>query len=284
VQVIFHYDSEEGWQYHDTISMPFPLSACSTIEEAVSKMTYTSSLLERAVDGSRDGTSSPNSEEAYWDGYASSNSSPIPFDSKLPNAAGDSTSAEDNYWASYSKVHGTADSEVPSPVNLTHQLHQIQDAARSHFQAYEDGGGSLGLVGYEEDPYDMRELGENEEGIEEGGRILSALPPPRIPSPASFGSILEEKLLEVSLNTPPREPEDEEEMQEEFGGSREALDIAEASQDVPAARVTQDKAADEDDGLRDMIRGVYKMWRARTVAPQDPTTFMQFVAQSLENL
>jgi len=118
VQLLFLYDPEDPlvhWKYHDTQLGPLPPNTYSDIEAAH----YSFNNRNKA---SRDMDSLYlDNAEAFWDGYASSESSSPGDNSERRDEADFVQPADDKaereYWAQYLSVHGSADSTIPSPRN-----------------------------------------------------------------------------------------------------------------------------------------------------------------------
>lgn len=109
VRMLFEWDDEDGWKYHDSQLMPFPSTSRSVLEPASSTVE-----LERRPAVTRGFL---DDEDHYWNAY----SAPLieSISALAPRSAfkdGFADGTEDAYWAQYSSVQGSADSTVPSPL------------------------------------------------------------------------------------------------------------------------------------------------------------------------
>ncbi|OJA18724.1 hypothetical protein AZE42_01268 [Rhizopogon vesiculosus] len=121
VRMLFQWDDQDGWKYHDTQLMPFPPTSRPTLEQATAESYSADEVLEQAVSAASTIAADPNSEDDYWNAYGVPSEDLI---SALPprNARDDSSDGEDAYWAQYSSVQGSADSTVPSPLPNNQKL------------------------------------------------------------------------------------------------------------------------------------------------------------------
>lgn len=110
LRVIFQWDGEEGWKYHDTNIMPFPPgsqpSLHDVLAEAVTKATEGQgsrpSSLHRYSLGVDD--SDENDDDSYWNAYGAQDDEGGPkIYEPVPQTA---DASEDAYWAQYSSVQG----------------------------------------------------------------------------------------------------------------------------------------------------------------------------------
>lgn len=108
VRIIFQWN-DDGWKYHDTDVLPFPLDSRSTVDsdstlvepkirpDAI-QITYSSGDLGELVEDLSD-------DDDYWNAYGANDHADESFDrasSKRETVGG----TEDAYWARYSSVHG----------------------------------------------------------------------------------------------------------------------------------------------------------------------------------
>ncbi|KZV71326.1 hypothetical protein PENSPDRAFT_751878 [Peniophora sp. CONT] len=115
LRLVFDWNAgDASWRFHDAGLMPFPAGAYKTLEEAMS-----AANLE---DESPDDPVSPQSpggevgDDSYWDSYGGPDGEGEEAFIKVDAALGDAEDdGEDAYWAQYSSVHGTADSTIPTP-------------------------------------------------------------------------------------------------------------------------------------------------------------------------
>ena len=102
LRLVFLWEEENGWQYHNLATMPFPSHSIEDFNDAhslYSKSDFLSeSAYEVAVSGSDD-------DDSYWNSYGQQdNSSHHPSASKPP----EDIASEDAYWARYSTIQGTS--------------------------------------------------------------------------------------------------------------------------------------------------------------------------------
>ncbi|KAF8642411.1 hypothetical protein AX16_009676 [Volvariella volvacea WC 439] len=112
LRLVFYWQPDAGWKYHNIALMPFPPSSYS-------------SLLFRPI-GSHDSAIArdhdDNDDDAYWNSYSHSDSFADPPHEHTKDDA--HLSSEDAYWAQYATVQGSADSTVPSPLPVKRKLVQ----------------------------------------------------------------------------------------------------------------------------------------------------------------
>lgn len=111
VRLLFEWDDEDGWKYHDSQLMPFPSTSRSALQTPT---TAAEQARERYPSVAR---SFLDDEDRYWNAY----NAPLreSFSALAPRSTfkeGSADGAEDAYWAQYSSVQGSADSTVPSPL------------------------------------------------------------------------------------------------------------------------------------------------------------------------
>ncbi|KIK43535.1 hypothetical protein CY34DRAFT_23487 [Suillus luteus UH-Slu-Lm8-n1] len=111
VRLLFEWDDEDGWKYHDSQLMPFPSTSRSALQTPTTAAEF---ARERYPSVAR---SFLDEEDRYWNAY----NAPFheSFSALAPRSTfreGSADGAEDAYWAQYSSVQGSADSTVPSPL------------------------------------------------------------------------------------------------------------------------------------------------------------------------
>lgn len=106
VRMLFQWDDQDGWKYHDTQLMPFPPKSHATLEQATAESSTADEVLEQPMAAAFAITADSDNEDDYWNAYGVPSDCPIsdlpPRDAK--DASSDGT--EDAYWAQYSSVHG----------------------------------------------------------------------------------------------------------------------------------------------------------------------------------
>ena len=106
-RIIFQWDAEDGWKYHDTNLMPFPPGSQQSLQEvladAVMKISQVDNpLLKLSVEG--DEVGKHDDDDEYWNAYGAHRDDVIHSeqDPQLLKAE----NSEDAYWAQYACVHG----------------------------------------------------------------------------------------------------------------------------------------------------------------------------------
>lgn len=101
VRMLFQWDDQDGWKYHDTQLMPFPPRSHSTLEQATS---MTDEGVQQPAAAVSVIAAASDNEDDYWNAYGV----PSEFSTALPprNAKDGSGDSEDAYWAQYSSVQG----------------------------------------------------------------------------------------------------------------------------------------------------------------------------------
>ncbi|KAI0307833.1 hypothetical protein B0F90DRAFT_69731 [Multifurca ochricompacta] len=126
LRLVFEWDGQETWKYHDSNVMPFPPGAHTSLSDAVaSAATVVIPVPElgreklcKGPNGDGDnGDDDNDNDDDYWNSYGARDASSVQL-SPLVNKD-DEDASEDAYWAQYASVQGTADSTVPSPVHRT---------------------------------------------------------------------------------------------------------------------------------------------------------------------
>lgn len=104
LQLVFLYhpeDQDYPWKYHDTRVLPLPPNAQTSLALALEALQL--SPLDNTMDASYD-----DNPSAFWEGYQSSDSSPISHAKELPISSDlGEDSAERQYWDRYSGIQGS---------------------------------------------------------------------------------------------------------------------------------------------------------------------------------
>jgi len=146
LRIIFQWDQDDGWKYHNASLMPFPPLSHSSLHDAASNTLYPSNgqsqhdFLQDHAPSIRPGHEhSSHDDDSYWNAYGQDHehdAAPI-FDLSKddPHAA-----TEDAYWAQYASVQGlsslsshishpnptsppgSGDSTMPSPQTQNRKL------------------------------------------------------------------------------------------------------------------------------------------------------------------
>ncbi|KAG2044817.1 hypothetical protein BDR03DRAFT_937296 [Suillus americanus] len=115
VRLLFEWDDEDGWKYHDSQLMPFPSTSRSALHPPITPAEQARERYPSVTRGFLD------DEDRYWNAYNAPLYESISAFSALapPNTLreGSADKAEDAYWARYSSVQGAC-SSFPSLVFL----------------------------------------------------------------------------------------------------------------------------------------------------------------------
>jgi len=149
--MLFQWDDQDGWKYHDIQLMPFPSTSYFTLQRAISESSTENKVLEQPVAAASAGADLDDRD--YWNAYGAP---PDDISALAPRSAKDGSSdgTEDAYWAQYSLVQGgsslpsvvfflrlteslsgSADSTVPSPSPNNRRL---QPAPPTYFTQHEE--------------------------------------------------------------------------------------------------------------------------------------------------
>jgi hypothetical protein len=112
LRLVFEWDGEESWRYHDSNTMPFPPGTQPSLGDAVSGAPSVSipvpesggEKLDKAGKSDANGDQDDDNDDSYWNSYgveADSDTQPLPSTSK-----NETDTSEDAYWAQYASVHG----------------------------------------------------------------------------------------------------------------------------------------------------------------------------------
>ncbi|KAF8973952.1 hypothetical protein BDZ97DRAFT_1912399 [Flammula alnicola] len=109
LRLVFLWDNNSGWQYHNVALMPFPANSYPTFDRAYAAYAPDDFLPEPSYNVSV----TDEDDDSYWNAYGGGD------DSEHPSISDDALAAnpnsEDAYWAQYSTVQGSGDSTLPSP-------------------------------------------------------------------------------------------------------------------------------------------------------------------------
>ncbi|KAI9445167.1 hypothetical protein H4582DRAFT_1871148 [Lactarius indigo] len=118
LRLVFEWDGQESWKYHDSNVMPFPPGTHQSLSDAVAGAdTITIPVPESKAPKSGNGGDDTDDDDDYWNSYGAEDACSM---QPSPSVGRDEVDAsEDAYWARYASVQGSADSTVPSPVHKT---------------------------------------------------------------------------------------------------------------------------------------------------------------------
>jgi hypothetical protein len=106
LRLVFHWDVQEGWKYHDAKLMPFPPGCHVSIYPAPIANTDAGDLHSVIKPISEDGVVNDD-DGAYWDAYDQRGGDEEFSDHAACHSQEDGQGdSEDAYWAKYSSVQG----------------------------------------------------------------------------------------------------------------------------------------------------------------------------------
>ncbi|TFY81582.1 hypothetical protein EWM64_g2428 [Hericium alpestre] len=125
LRLVFQWDGEESWRYHDANLMPFPPGSHASLDQALVGSDTDVATSTIATHHNSDGDHSDKGEDAdYWNSYGAHDEDVSPRLSRNVASKAGSELGEDAYWAQYASVQGSADSTIPSPVQkVKRRLH-----------------------------------------------------------------------------------------------------------------------------------------------------------------
>ncbi|KAK7694625.1 hypothetical protein QCA50_001812 [Cerrena zonata] len=111
-RLVFQWDEDDGWKYHDAGVMPFPPNSQASLLDALENKP---SVFQPTAPNPLAVDSFNSDDDDYWNAYGSQDA--LDESEKDPiSLHSDAVGTEDAYWAQYASVHGTADSTRPSPL------------------------------------------------------------------------------------------------------------------------------------------------------------------------
>ncbi|KAI0043197.1 hypothetical protein FA95DRAFT_1563546 [Auriscalpium vulgare] len=140
LRLVFLWDGESTWAYHDAGLMPFPTNARPSLTEAIATSGVEDLAIHVPVNGHQSDSAPDHSDSGddddYWNSYAYEDGEDAPTHLTRRASKDPSETGEDAYWAQYASVQGTADSTIPSPVQKTRKrLHPATDEDPHHIAA-----------------------------------------------------------------------------------------------------------------------------------------------------
>jgi hypothetical protein len=98
LRLVFEWDGEESWKYHDSTVMPFPPETRPVLGDPAAQATLSGEKQAKGGNGDDD------DDDEYWNSYGvedDSGTSLLPSTSK-----GETDMSEGAYWARYAAVQG----------------------------------------------------------------------------------------------------------------------------------------------------------------------------------
>ncbi|KAI0067692.1 hypothetical protein BV25DRAFT_1819099 [Artomyces pyxidatus] len=133
LRLVFQWDGQDSWKYHDANLMPFPPDSHPSLSDALASADFEDAphhVVERVPESGE-----PSDDDDYWNSYGGADDDGSPHLTRHMSKDGSET-GEDAYWAQYSSVHGTADSTIPSPVQKTRR--KLHPTTETHHIATEE--------------------------------------------------------------------------------------------------------------------------------------------------
>lgn len=106
LRLVFEWDGEESWKYHDSTLMPFPPGTHPFLEDPAARAA-SDSIPSPSLGGEKQikGATGDGDDDDYWNSYGVEDDSGIKL---LPSIGkGEADVSEDAYWARYAAVQGT---------------------------------------------------------------------------------------------------------------------------------------------------------------------------------
>ncbi|KAG6911945.1 hypothetical protein DXG01_000193 [Tephrocybe rancida] len=244
--------------------MPFPPNAYDSLEEMFTSKPHDFLDQPSIADGD-------DGRDSYWDAYGLSDDSDDQLGTGRPKVEHD-TGTEDAYWAQYSAVHGSGDSARPTPPTVNQRL----DSERV-------------ILAY---PHHRTSSAYNPLAPPSPKALASLLAdlPPRTPSPifddsdSGFGSASASGSASPPILSSP-----------DINSSDAPSALLSAATYTPLLQVDSGSPVNEhplaedleaQNAVKDTIRGVYRLWRARRVTGSptfdgDHDEFLGIVRQAL---
>lgn len=108
-RLVFQWDEDDGWKYHDAGIMPFPPNSQASLMDVLqTKPSIHQPAAANPVDSfnSYGFDSEPSSDDDdYWNAYGSQDALDE-SEKDLLSSSSDAVGTEDAYWAQYASVHG----------------------------------------------------------------------------------------------------------------------------------------------------------------------------------
>lgn len=103
LRIIFQWDAEDGWKYHDTNLMPFPSGSRESLQEVMAEAVAKASQVQNPSRRLSDGASE-NDDDEYWNAYGAQGDDEIHREQEAQPSAAEG--GEDAYWAQYASIQG----------------------------------------------------------------------------------------------------------------------------------------------------------------------------------
>jgi hypothetical protein len=104
LRLVFEWDGQDSWKYHDSNVMPFPPGIHPSLTDAVATATTISASESSGENRDKGGHDDDDSDDNdYWNSYGTEDKG---MQFPPPTTKGESDPSEDAYWARYASVQG----------------------------------------------------------------------------------------------------------------------------------------------------------------------------------
>ena len=114
IRLVFQWDEEDGWKFHDVKLMPFPQGSKATLGEALASPepilgvpTVAAAVPEYSPYGFNEQSESSDDDD-YWNAYGADDSDDPSAHNGLSASKDIASDGEDAYWARYASVQGAS--------------------------------------------------------------------------------------------------------------------------------------------------------------------------------
>ena len=111
LRLVFQWDGEDGWKYHDSNLMPFPPGSHESLHEvmtsAFSKIAESNGICGSQPSNEEDGKIDGHDDDDYWNAYGADDDDEGAREAAIQTRRDAApASSEDAYWAQYASVQG----------------------------------------------------------------------------------------------------------------------------------------------------------------------------------
>jgi len=131
LRIMFQWDAEDGWKYHDANIMPFPPGSRESLQEVLADAVAKSSQVEKLLPKLSVRTSEvgEKDDDEYWNAYGAQEDDDDSCEHESQPLTADS--GEDAYWAQYSSIQGPQPFYTYHNVCLTFIYRQVRETLPS---------------------------------------------------------------------------------------------------------------------------------------------------------
>ncbi|KAH9486907.1 hypothetical protein JR316_0000973 [Psilocybe cubensis] len=268
LRLVFLWDKDHGWQYHNLALMPFPPNSYSSFNDSLLASSIDDFLPEQSEHSVSFNVE--DDDDSYWNSYGQGDE---PNHHSVSAANADQNlSSEDAYWAQYSAVQGSGDSTLPSP--------------RPHPNKQLSSNNVL----------PERIIVASDEFQNNKVEVYNPLEPP---APASLARRLEALSAGSGAESPPLFDNDDPTSDSAIASPLDPVPALTSSSSTASPKqssseefvVLESNKNSIDDAtqniLCDNIKGLYRLWklnRPNTVVEDDKEVFLATVRQALQQL